>query len=293
MGGLIFGYDIGISGGVTSMPPFLQRFFPRVYQKEASDRSTNQYCKFDSSTLTLFTSSLYLAALLASLVASYVTKKMGRKWSMVLGGFVFLCGALINAVAQNIAMLIIGRILLGFGVGFSIQSVPLWGRRPLFLLGGGIMLVFQCTVAALIGWKFGISGVAAGLPKWYAIVVVICICLYVSAFAFSWGPLGWLVPSEIFPLEIRSAAQSITVCVNMLFTFLVAQVFLAMLCHMKFGLFVFFAFFVGVMTAFIYFFLPETKNKPIEEMTEVWKEHWFWKQFTAEDSQGPFFRLPV
>ncbi|KAK7814498.1 sugar carrier protein c [Quercus suber] len=43
MGRLIFGYDIGISGGVTSMAPFLQKFFPSVYHKEALDKSTNQY----------------------------------------------------------------------------------------------------------------------------------------------------------------------------------------------------------------------------------------------------------
>ena len=109
------------TGGVTSMDPFLQKFFPSVYHKEALDKSTNQYCKFDSVTLTMFTSSLYLAALLASFGASWVTKKLGRKISMLTGGLVFLVGAIINAAAQNIAMLIIGRILLGIGVGFANQ----------------------------------------------------------------------------------------------------------------------------------------------------------------------------
>jgi len=121
MGGLIFGYDIGISGGVTSMPAFLEKFFPSVYQKETQDTSTNQYCKFDSATLTLFTSSLYVAALVASLVASHVTRKLGRKLSMLLGGVLFCSGAIINGFAKNVAMLIVGRILLGFGVGFANQ----------------------------------------------------------------------------------------------------------------------------------------------------------------------------
>ena len=111
------------TGGVTSMDPFLQKFFPSVYHKEALDKSTNQYCKFDSVTLTMFTSSLYLAALLASFGASWVTKKLGRKISMLTGGLVFLAGAIINAAAQNIAMLIIGRILLGIGVGFANQVI--------------------------------------------------------------------------------------------------------------------------------------------------------------------------
>ncbi|KAK6927905.1 Major facilitator, sugar transporter-like [Dillenia turbinata] len=472
MGGLIFGYDLGISGGVTSMTPFLQEFFPSVYRLEEENHSTNQYCKFDSPTLTLFTSSLYLAALVASLIASYVTNRMGRKLSMLLGGLIFLLGATINAAAVNVAMLIIGRILLGFGVGFSIQSVPLyvsemapykyrgslnvlfnvsitvgilvanivnyftarikggwgwrislggagvpaifiafsafilpdtpnsmivrgkpdkalgmlrkiggvedvqaefddlsaasedskkvahpwknikmrkhrphltisililcfkqltgvnvvtlhaqvlfkslgfgsdvslfsaviigavnvlaalmsiygtdkWGRRSLFLEGGLQMLICQIAVAVLIALKFGVSGEVTFLPKWYGGLVVLCLCLYQAAFAWSWGPLAWLVPSEIFPLEIRSAAQSITASVNMLFTFGVAEVFLTMLCHLKYGLFILFAAFVLIMTLFVYFFLPETKNIPIENMNHIWKEHWYWKRFiTTED----------
>ncbi|KAL9257476.1 Sugar carrier protein C-like protein [Drosera capensis] len=469
MGGLIFGYDLGISGGVTSMSTFLKKFFPSVYQKQEADTSTNQYCKFDSQSLTVFTSSLYLAALLSSMVASTVTRKFGRKLSMLFGGILFFAGALINAFAKDIAMLIVGRILLGFGVGFANQSVPLylsemapykfrgalnigfqlsitigilianilnyffakihwgwrlslggamvpaliitvgalvlpdtpnslierghhdeargnlrrvrgvedvdeelndliaaseasakvehpwrnllqrkyrphltmailipffqqftginvimfyapvllktigfgsdaslmsaviigivnviatsvsiygvdkWGRRALFLEGGAQMLICQVIIAIFIGVKFGINGEAGNVPKWYAVVVVLFICIYVAAFAWSWGPLGWLVPSEIFPLEIRSAAQSINVSTNMLFTFVVAQVFLTLLCHLKFGLFLFFAFFVIVMTIFVYFFLPETKGIPIEEMSLVWKRHPFWGKFVPDD----------
>ncbi|CAM8940497.1 unnamed protein product [Rhodiola kirilowii] len=472
MGGLIFGYDIGISGGVTSMAPFLEKFFPSVYYKETQDKSTNQYCKFDSETLTLFTSSLYLAALLSSLVASTVTRKFGRRMSMLFGGVLFCAGAILNGFAQKVWMLIVGRILLGFGIGFSNQSVPLylsevapykfrgalnigfqlsitigimvanilnyffdkikggwgwrlslggamvpaliiivgavllpdtpnsmiergqqeeakrqlrrvrgienvdeefndlvaasdasklvehpwrnllqrkyrpqlsmailipffqqltginvimfyapvlfktigfggsaslmsavitgivnvvatcvsiygvdkWGRRALFLEGGTQMLIAQIVVSIAIGLKFGVNGEPGDLPKWYAIVVVLFICIYVAAFAWSWGPLGWLVPSEIFPLEIRSAAQSINVSVNMIFTFLIAQIFLNMLCHMKFGLFIFFAFFVVVMTIFISIFLPETKGIPIEEMSHVWESHWYWSRFVPKKS---------
>lgn len=41
---------------------------------------------------------------------------------------------------------------------------------------------------------------------------------------------GWLLPSEIQPLETRSAGQGLTVAVNFLFTFLIGQSFLSMLC---------------------------------------------------------------
>ncbi|KAK6158117.1 hypothetical protein DH2020_005431 [Rehmannia glutinosa] len=469
MAGLIFGYDIGISGGVTSMPQFLEKFFPEVYKKEQNMvAGTNQYCKFDDAILTMFTSSLYLAALFASLIASYVTRWLGRKSSMLFGGSLFLAGAIINGCAHNVAMLIAGRILLGCGIGFANQSAPVYlsemapykyrgalnmcfqlfitigilaanlinygtsqlksgngwrislgcaaipavififgslclpdtpnsliergkqdealkrlreirgiddveeefndliaasvaakkignpfsnllrrkyrphltmvtlipffqqltgmnvfmfyapvlfktigfgnsaslmsavitgivnavatlvsiltvdrfGRRGLFIEGGIQMFII---VTICIGLKFGVNGNPGELPKWYAMIVVIAICFYVAAFAWSWGPLGWLVPSEILPLEVRSAGQSINVCMNMIFTFFIAETFLKMLCKMKFGLFIFFSGFVFVMTIFIVKFLPETKGIPIEEMSGIWKEHPYWKKFVDDD----------
>ncbi|XP_050234157.1 sugar transport protein 10-like [Mercurialis annua] len=471
MGGLIFGYDIGISGGVTSMDSFLSKFFPSVYKKETEDKSNNMYCKFESHMLQLFTSSLYLAALVASFFASVVTRTFGRKISMVFGGSVFLVGAILNGAATNVAMLIIGRLLLGVGVGFANQSVPVYlsemapakirgalnigfqmaitigilvanlinygtskiqqgwgwrislvlaavpaimmtvgslflpdtpnsilergypekakdmlrkirgtnnvdaefqdltdasdaakkvehpwrnilepkyrpqliictlvpffqqltginvimfyapvlfktlgfgddaslmsavitgvvnvvattvsiyaadrfGRRILFLEGGIQMIICQVLTGILIGLTFGTAGVGT-LSSTRADFILFFICIYVAAFAWSWGPLGWLVPSEICPLEIRSAGQAINVSVNMFFTFLIGQFFLSMLCHFKFGLFLFFAGWVIIMTIFIFFFLPETRNVPIEEMNRVWKAHWFWGKYIPDDA---------
>ncbi|KAE8728137.1 Sugar transport protein 13 [Hibiscus syriacus] len=125
------------------------------------------------------------------------------------------------------------------------------------------------------------------LHKGFGIFVVVMVCTFVSAFAWSWGPLGWLIPSETFPLETRSAGQSVTVCVNLLFTFVIAQAFLSMLCHFKFGIFLFFSGWVLLMSIFTLFLIPETKNIPIEEMTErVWKQHWFWKRFMDDEYDG-------
>jgi len=108
------------AGGVTSMDPFLKKFFPEVFRKK-QEAKTNQYCKYDNQLLQTFTSSLYLAALVASFFAATVTRVMGRKWSMFGGGLTFLIGAALNGAAKNVAMLIVGRILLGIGVGFANQ----------------------------------------------------------------------------------------------------------------------------------------------------------------------------
>ncbi|CAL9068871.1 unnamed protein product, partial [Musa banksii] len=90
----------------------------------------------------------------------------------------------------------------------SIATVYKLGRRALFLQDGMQMLVSQVVLGTLIALKFGTSGVAAELTQSYASILVFFISVYVAAFAWSWSPQRWPVPTEIFPLEIRSAGQA-------------------------------------------------------------------------------------
>ncbi|KAL9250796.1 Sugar transport protein 7-like protein [Drosera capensis] len=115
VGGSLFGYAIG---GVMSMDGFLEKFFHTVYEKK-QHAHVNNYCKFNDQGLATFTSSLYVAGLVSTLVAS--PRIYGRKISIITGGISFLIGATLNASAQDLAMLLIGRIMLGFGIGFGNQ----------------------------------------------------------------------------------------------------------------------------------------------------------------------------
>lgn len=90
------------------------------------------------------------------------------------------------------------------------------------------------VIASVLETKFG-HGVM--LSKGYGILLVIMTWLVCSSYGWSWAPLGWLVPSEIFPLETRSAGQSIVVCVNMFFTEAIAQCFIA---SPRYGIFLLF-----------------------------------------------------
>ncbi|KAH7431585.1 hypothetical protein KP509_08G056500 [Ceratopteris richardii] len=444
------------------MDDFLLKFFPSVYRKK-NDARTDNYCKFDSQLLTLFTSSLYFAGLFASLFASKVTRDYGRRMSILAGGLFFLLGSVVDGLAQSLWMLLVGRIILGIGLGFTNQAVPLYlsemspptlrgtlttmfqlaigiggvsaffvnyktqdivpwgwrlslslafvpallitigflllpdspssliqrgksseglsvlqrirgtddvheefnyllkatedyksignpwrnilkteyrpqlvmafaipffqqvtginiitfylpiliqtlgfssnsslyttiilgvislvvttigalcidkyGRKRVFLLGGSIMMLFLVLTGGLLNWKLKSHN---ELSKGYGILGVILMLAFVTSFSWSWGPLAWLIPSEIFPLEIRSAGQSINVCVIMLFISITGQVFLSMLCHFKAGLFYFFGGWVFVMTVFTRLFLPETKGVPLEEVSKLWRSHPFWKRY--------------
>ena len=102
------------------MDAFLKKFFYKVYVKKRQAQE-NHYCKYNDQGLAAFTSSLYLAGLVASLVASPITRKYGRRASIVCGGISFFIGAVLNAGAVNLAMLLLGRIMLGVGIGFGDQ----------------------------------------------------------------------------------------------------------------------------------------------------------------------------
>lgn len=125
------------------MDDFLIKFFPTVYaKKHSSTLHESHYCKYDNQGLQAFTSSLYLAGLVASYFASFSTRLLGRKITMLIGGLSFLTGAILNAAAQDLAMLIVGRILLGVGVGFANQVQHHFVLMfPLFLSGHDVVTI--------------------------------------------------------------------------------------------------------------------------------------------------------
>lgn len=131
------------------MVPFLKKFFPDILRKAAS-ANVNMYCVYDSQVLTLFTSSLYLAGLVSTIVASRVTAAMGRRNTIMVGGALFLIGGVINGGAENIAMLIVGRILLGLGVGFTNQV----SQRMHVLNTSAIALLDQCLISHFKFYSF-------------------------------------------------------------------------------------------------------------------------------------------
>jgi len=78
--------------------------------------------QYDNQLLQLFTSSLFIAGLLSSLVASWTTSRLGRRATMLMAGVAFCLGAGLTAGAVHLAMLVVGRIMLGVGVGFANQA---------------------------------------------------------------------------------------------------------------------------------------------------------------------------
>lgn len=142
----------------------------------------------------------------------------------------------------------------------------------------------KVAIAWIMGAQIGHSGEDA-MPHGYAVAVLVLVCGHSAGFGVSWGPLNWLIPGEIFPVEIRSAGNGITSAISLGFTFVQTQTFLAMLCTFKHATFAYYAGWIVIMTTFIALFLPETKGVPLELMNTVWARHWYWGRFVREQKQ--------
>nr|CAB3456080.1 unnamed protein product [Digitaria exilis] len=103
------------------------------------------------------------------------------------------------------------------------------------------------------------------------------------SFSASWAPVRWAVTSEIYPVEVRSAGQAMSISIWLCLTFTELQVFIKMLCTMKYGVLLFHAGWLLVGIIFVAVFLPETKGVPLEVMRSVWIRHWYWRKFAEED----------
>ncbi len=162
---------------------------------------------------------------------------------------------------QNIEVAILATVGVGFiNLLFTVAVIPLidrWGRRPLLFFGLTGMLI------GLLMLSFSFH-VAMGQMKWWALAGVL---LYMAAFAFSLGPLMWLIISEVFPLSVRGVGASLCVSLSWFFNFLVSFSFLSIVKLLgETSTFLIYAFFCLVGLFFVFAFVPETKRVTLEQI---------------------------
>ncbi len=170
-----------------------------------------------------------------------------------------------NPMVQTVVM---GVVNIAFTL-VAVFTVEKLGRKPLLIWGS-------------IGMAVGALGVAlSNVVTLPALFPVVCIMVYSASFMFSWGPICWVLISEIFPNTIRSAAVAVAVAFQWIFNFIVSSTFVPMynmsLGEMgdKFGHMFAYALYgiICIVAAwFVYRLVPETKGRTLEDMTALWRE---------------------
>jgi MFS transporter, SP family, xylose:H+ symportor len=147
----------------------------------------------------------------------------------------------------------------------AILTVDRWGRKPLLVVGGLVMAV------AMLSLGFLFQAHAVGIAALCAVV------LYIAGFALSWGPVTWVLLSEIFPNAIKNRALAVAVAAQWIANLFVSWTFkildgnsmLNSLFNHGFAYWIY-----GVMglaaAAFVYWYVPETKRHTLEGIQRLW-----------------------
>lgn len=142
----------------------------------------------------------------------------------------------------------------------AIVSVDKWGRKPLLMVGSVGMAIGMFAIGAL------------SFMQVIGIGTLIFIIIYTASFMMSWGPITWVLISEIFPNKIRGKAVAVAVAAQWASNYFISSTYPAM---MEFSGGVTYSFY-GVMSVlsliFVWKMVPETKGRTLEELEELWKK---------------------
>jgi sugar porter (SP) family MFS transporter len=141
----------------------------------------------------------------------------------------------------------------------AISVIDRVGRKPLLLVG----LAGMTVSLGIIGAAFAFSGLS-GIISW---VTLGGLMLYIASFAVSFGPILWVMLPEIFPLKARGTGTGVSALSNWGANFVVAQAFLPLVALIgRSAVFWILAAICIVAALFIYFLVPETKGRSLEQI---------------------------
>jgi len=142
----------------------------------------------------------------------------------------------------------------------AIATVDKFGRKPLLIIGSIGMMVGMAALSILS--FMDVIGVAA----------LVFIIIYTASFMMSWGPITWVLISEIFPNTIRGQAVAIAVAAQWISNFVVSSTFPSLSEWSTGGAYLIYAVFSLLSAVFVFKMVPETKGKTLEDMTKLWRK---------------------
>ncbi|KAK9704296.1 hypothetical protein K7432_010275 [Basidiobolus ranarum] len=177
---------------------------------------------------------------------------------------IFQSAGFVGSTAQLTATAINGAVNVFMAIP-AVIYVDRLGRRPLLLFGAALMALTMVLVGALIAIfaPRNFDDKSAG----YATIALIY--MFVAFFTCTWGPIGWIYPSEIYSTRLRAKCMGVTTASNWAFNFIVALVVPPLINSISWGLYIMFGACDILMLLFVYFFIPETKGRSLEQIDHM------------------------
>ncbi|KZP13010.1 general substrate transporter [Athelia psychrophila] len=152
-------------------------------------------------------------------------------------------------------------------VGPAIVWIDSLGRRPL-LRGGSIAMALAHALVAVLVFLYEGQWAAHRVGGW---VAVGCLYAFTAAYGVSYGPIGWVLPSEVFPLSVRSKGVALSTASNWVNNFIIGLITPALMEWSAPATFAVFA--VACSAAYVWatYFVPETAGVSLEEIDAVFR----------------------
>ncbi|KAJ1555392.1 hypothetical protein HK096_001897 [Nowakowskiella sp. JEL0078] len=168
-----------------------------------------------------------------------------------------------------------------YGLIILIMTIPTifiierLGRRLILIAGSVIMTFFMLALGILFAVTTGgdpnnVATLVAN--KSLGILGVCFILLFIAGYMASWGPVVWVVSSEVFPLRVRSKAIAVSSMIQWLSNTLTVYIVPLAMAVNTYGIFIALGLVAFTSIPFVYFFLPETRGATLEEMDDIWLE---------------------
>ncbi|OBT57842.1 hypothetical protein VE04_01953 [Pseudogymnoascus sp. 24MN13] len=133
-GGIFFGYDTGWMGGVLAMPYFIRQHTGLEYpvDKFGKDTASDAYVAYNKAfhisahDQSLMTSILSCGTFFGAIAAGDIADFIGRRPTIILGCGIFSIGAILQTASTTLAVMVVGRLIAGLGVGFISAIIILY-----------------------------------------------------------------------------------------------------------------------------------------------------------------------
>eukprot|EP00055_Hartaetosiga_balthica_P009702 m.39280 g.39280 ORF g.39280 m.39280 type:complete len:575 (-) comp6855_c1_seq2:200-1924(-) len=249
-------------------------------QMEDSINAQQSYTMLD-----LFRNKRVRFCLIVACLLTLFQQLTGQPNVLYYGSTVFKAAGFSTDKEATLANLLIGGVKV-IATCVAVWKVDNLGRRFLLICGTivmmGSLLVLASITAAYppthlpnnstdmnmnIATSNNSVHFSSETVKWTSLA---CMVIFVLAYAFSFGPVTWLVLSEIFPDDVRGRAVGVATVFNWGGNLLVSLTFLSMMDSIGFsGTFFMYSGVCLIALFFIYGYIPETKGRTLEEVSNI------------------------